>query len=95
MQEIINLTKDLVQFKTTRSKQDEIKRCATFIENYLNSCGVAYKRLDYENAPSILVLPQSGIAPVLLMSHIDVVDAPNELFRPVKKGRQLYGRGMP
>jgi len=27
------------------------------------------------------------------MSYIDVVDAPNELFRPVKKGRQLYGRG--
>jgi len=56
MQEIVNLTKDLVQFKTTRSKPDAIKRCATFIKNYLNSCGVAYKRLDYENAPSIYFL---------------------------------------
>ena len=63
MIEIIDLTKDLVQFKTMHSKPDEILRCASFI------------------------------APLLLMSHIDVVDAPDELFRPVMQEGKLYGRG--
>lgn len=93
MIEIIDLTKDLVQFKTMHSKPDEIYRCAAFIEQYLNILDVTYRRLDYHNSPAILVLPQHGIAPLLLMSHIDVVDAPDKLFRPVMQGGKLYGRG--
>lgn len=93
MIEIIDLTKDLVQFKTVNSKPDEIHRCAAFIEQYLNTWNVTYRRLDYHNAPVILALPQNGIAPLLLMTHIDVVDAPDKLFRPVIQDGKLYGRG--
>jgi succinyl-diaminopimelate desuccinylase len=93
MIEIVDLTKDLIQFKTMHSRPDEIHRCAAFIEQYLNTWGVAYKRFDYHNSPSILVLPQHGIAALLLMSHIDVVDAPDNLFRPVMRDGKLYGRG--
>ena len=93
MIEIVDLTKDLVQFKTMHSRSDEIHRCAAFIEQYLNTWDVAYSRLDYHSSPVILVLPQHDIAPLLLMSHIDVVDAPDELFRPVIRNGNLYGRG--
>jgi succinyl-diaminopimelate desuccinylase len=93
MIEIVDLTKDLVQFKTMNSKPDEIYRCVAFIEQYLNSWDVTFRRLDYHNAPAILALPQNGIAPILLMSHIDVVDAPDTLFRPVIQDGKLYGRG--
>ena len=93
MIEIIDLTKDLVQFKTMHSKPDEIHRCSAFIEHYLNTWDVTYRRLDYHNTPAILVLPQHGIAPLLLMSHIDVVDASDNLFRPVIQDGKLYGRG--
>ena len=93
MQEITDLTKDLIRFQTVPSKPREIKRCAAFIENYLRTFRVIYKRFDYENTHSILVLPQNGFAPVLLMSHIDVVDAPAELFKPLEKDHKIYGRG--
>jgi succinyl-diaminopimelate desuccinylase len=94
MLEIIDLTKDLVKFKTMNSNPDEIQRCAGFIEQYLNMLDVTYQRFDYHNTPTILVLPQpDGIAPLLLMSHIDVVDAPDQLFRPVMQDKKLYGRG--
>jgi len=93
MIEIVDLMKDLVQFKTMHSKPDEIRRCAAFIEQYLSTWDVTYRRLDYHNSPAILVLPQHGIAPLLLMSHIDVVDAPDKLFRPVMQDGKLYGRG--
>lgn len=93
MHEIIDLTKDLIQFKTTHANSGEIKRCAAFIEQYLNTFGIEYQRFDHEKFPSILISPQNGVAPVLLMSHIDVVDAPDEMFRPVEKNQKLYGRG--
>ncbi|UCF91802.1 MAG: M20/M25/M40 family metallo-hydrolase [Desulfobacterales bacterium] len=93
MEAIIQLTKDLIAFKSMHSRPEEINHCAEFIERYLRAHAIRYKRLDYENYPSILVMPPCGAAPVLLMSHIDVVDAPDELFRPVEKDGKLFGRG--
>lgn len=93
MPEIIDLTKELVQFKTMHSKPDEIRRCAEFVGNYLDASGIVYRYLDFGHSPSIMVLPKKGFTPVLLMSHMDVVDAPDNLFRPVIKDRKLYGRG--
>ena len=93
MQEVIDLTKDLIRFKSTHSRPDEIVKCAAFIEAYLQKHAVTYKRLDHNGSPSILVTRSDGYAPVLLMSHIDVVEGPEELFEPrVSKGN-LYGRG--
>ena len=93
MEEIITLTQDLIRFKTTHSQPDEIQRCASFIEAYLKKCGADYQRLDHNNIPSLIVMPQNNIAPILLMSHIDVVDGSDDLFNPCLKDNALYGRG--
>ena len=93
MEEIITLTQDLIGFKTTQSEPDEIQRCISFIEAYLNKCGAKYRRLDSNRIPSIIVMPENNAAPILLMSHIDVVDAPDDLFIPRLKENALYGRG--
>lgn len=93
MKDIILLTKDLIRFKSMHSKPMEIKRCAEFIENYLKKYEVEYRRIDYQKAPSIMVIPSSGFVPILFLSHIDVVDAPDELFIPLEKDQKLYGRG--
>ncbi len=93
MEEIIHLTKELIRFKTMHSQPDEIQRCVAFIEEYLNKCGAKYRRLDHNSIPSIIVMPENNVAPILLMSHIDVVDGPDELFIPRIKDNALYGRG--
>lgn len=93
MEEIIELTKSLIRFKTMHSRPEEITACADFIERYLSEHGVTWRRLDREGVPSIFALPNDAGAPVLLMSHIDVVDAPDELFEPYEKEGKLYGRG--
>ena len=91
MEEII--AQDLIRFKTTHSQPDEIQRCASFIEAYLKKCGADYQRLDHNNIPSLIVMPQNNVAPILLMSHIDVVDGSDDLFNPRLKDNALYGRG--
>jgi succinyl-diaminopimelate desuccinylase len=93
MEEILRLTKDLMRFKSMHSRPDEIKACAEFIEHLLSLWRVNYRRIDRENIPSIVVLPGGDYAPVLLMSHIDVVDAPDPLFVPSEREGNLYGRG--
>ena len=93
MEDIIHLTKELIRFKTMHSQPDETQRCIAFIEAYLKKCGARYQRLDHDNIPSIIVMPQNNFAPILLMSHIDVVDGPDDLFNPRIKDNALYGRG--
>jgi succinyl-diaminopimelate desuccinylase len=93
MEELLTLTEDLIRFKTMHSQPEEIQRCTAFIEDYLNQCGANYRRLDHADSPSIIVMPQNNVAPILLMSHIDVVDGPDELFQPRLKENALYGRG--
>ena len=93
MNEIIRITADLIRFKTTQANPDEIKRCAAYVQSYLDDHGIAYRRLDRNNIPSILVAPENRIVPVLLMSHIDVVDGPDDIFEPRVEAGHLYGRG--
>jgi len=93
VQEIIDLTESLIRFKSMHSRPDEIRACADFIGNYLSEQGVVWRRLERDGVPSILALPEEKAAPVLLMSHIDVVDAPDGLFVPAVKEGRLYGRG--
>jgi len=93
MEETIELTKELIRFKTMHKSPDEIERCTSFIEEWLKKERIHYRRFDFEGVPSIMVMPESGHAPVLLMSHFDVVDGPDELFLPAVREGNLYGRG--
>ena len=93
MEEIITLIQDLIRFKTIQNQPTQIQQCILFIEDYLKANGIQYRRLDHHNIPSIIVMPQNNIAPILLMSHTDVVDGPDDLFQPHIKDKALYGRG--
>lgn len=91
--EVIHLTKALIRFKTMHSAHDEIHRCADFILEYLKDHDIHCSRFEHNGYPSILALPRPNTVPILLMSHIDVVDAPDSLFDPVEKDGSLFGRG--
>ncbi len=93
MEEIIRLTSDLIRFKSTHNHPEEIHRCTDFIQSYLDDHGIDYRRLKHNNIPSILVAPEHRSIPVLLMSHIDVVEGPDEMFEPRVAAGKLYGRG--
>ena len=93
MKELIELTKSLIRFPSVHSRPDQIHACADYIEDYLKSSGIAFQRFNFNNTPSILVLPENRFAPVVLMSHFDVVDGPDHLFSPWEENGCLYGRG--
>lgn len=91
--EIVELTKELIRFPSTRNRPDEILNCARFVENWFNRHDIPCSLIEHNGVPSVLALPQRGRAPLLLMSHMDVVSASRQLFEPVEKNGKLYGRG--
>ena len=93
MEEIIRLTAELIRFKTTHANPDEIHRCADFIQAYLDKHDIVYRRLNRNEIPSIVVAPEQDSIPILLMSHIDVVEGADDLFEPRVVAGNLFGRG--
>ncbi|MBW1954206.1 MAG: M20/M25/M40 family metallo-hydrolase [Deltaproteobacteria bacterium] len=93
MEEILELTKSLIRFQTVQAKPEEIQRCAAFIENWLEDHGLFHERMDHGGVPSLWVAPKHRRVPVLLMSHLDVVDGPDESFEPYTADGRLFGRG--
>jgi len=91
--EIADLTMSLIRFRTTQDNPGEIRGCMDFIGEYLSARDIACRRVEHGGVPSILVMPVKNYAPVLLMSHVDVVAAPDALFDPREENGRLYGRG--
>lgn len=93
-QEILELTQELIRIPSTHSRPQEIWNCAIFIEQWLQKNNIRYELQESGGIPTIMVLPEKGSVPVLLMSHFDVVEADDELiFMPRIDGDRLYGRG--
>jgi succinyl-diaminopimelate desuccinylase len=93
VREIVDLTKDLIRFKSTHTRPEEIFKCARFIETWFKNHDIACTVVESNGVPSIRPLPERRQATLLLMSHIDVVNADDALFEPIEKDGRLYGRG--
>lgn len=93
LREIVELTKQLIRFKSTHARPQEIHNCARFVEAWFNQRDIACTVMASSGVPSVLASPAGPRTGLLLMSHIDVVNAPDLLFTPVEKAGRLYGRG--
>ncbi|MBI9083641.1 MAG: M20/M25/M40 family metallo-hydrolase [Desulfobacterales bacterium] len=91
--EVLDLTQDLIRFRTTASRPGEIARCLDFVTAYLDDHGIGHRRLTHDGVVSILVPFGEGSPRVLLMSHLDVVEGPDAIFEPKIIGDRLFGRG--
>ncbi|THB72528.1 MAG: M20 family peptidase [Desulfobacteraceae bacterium] len=91
--DLIDLTQTLIRFKTMHSRLDQIHDCINHIASILEAHDIEFRHMVNSGSPSILVTPGTHEFPLLLMSHIDVVDAPDALFEPRMVNGRLYGRG--
>ncbi|MEK6896738.1 MAG: M20/M25/M40 family metallo-hydrolase [Nanoarchaeota archaeon] len=100
--DIVPLTKKLISFKSTSYHEYDLARFISQIlnENHIPFVFDEFKPSDY-SAPvsdgiktaNIYVSAGKGKETLLLYSHIDVVNAPESLFKPRIKENRLYGRG--
>jgi len=92
--EIIALTKDLIVFRTTEDRIDEMNRCIEYIKNYFNGCNVIIKEFTHKNKPSLFIaFNKKKKQDIILNGHIDVVEGFDSQFVPEIKEKNIIGRG--
>jgi len=93
-QELVNLTKELIKFKTVTGDINSLDSCMDFILNQLEGYNIDTKRYYFAEAPLLFIsFPGNRLNKVFLNGHIDVVSGKPEQFIPKVSGNKLYGRG--
>lgn len=88
------VAEDLIRFRTETGNTTEINHCLEYVENLL---GVKANKIVYRNgdlAPVILLSNcQSLDFDALVVGHLDVVPANDEMFECRSEGNRVFGRG--
>lgn len=93
LEKILQLTEELVKFRSTNDDLEEINRCLDFIKAYFSEPEFKVKRYENEGIPSMVVTFGDEDPDLMLHGHIDVIEAADEMFKPERRDGRLYGRG--
>jgi len=86
------LAERLIAYDT--SQPEGLAAAAAFVEGFLESCGIAVSRREFDGLPVLLAeIGPPGAPTVILHGHLDVVPAREGQFQPRVEGDRLIGRG--
>ena len=93
--DIIKTTQDLMRFKSETGNIGEINKIIAYIENIFAKTDAKITVFrQVESAPIIFISnTDSEDFDALILGHIDVVAAPDEMFEPRIENNKMYGRG--
>ena len=87
------LTKKLIEFKSTRENLDELKKIVDFVDSYLGD-GFVKERFEKNGKHSLVVSSSKDRhSKIMFVGHLDVVEAEEIQFHPIIEGDKLFGRG--
>lgn len=92
--DLISTIEDLIRFRTETGNIEEINKAAEYIkQKFLNS---EAKVTVFQNTASPVIFLRNTDDldfDVIILGHIDVVPATDEMFNPIIKNGKMYGRG--
>lgn len=89
-----DITKELIEFKSTPENKKEIDKCLNYIKKYLKNTGAIIKTIEYNKVKSLFITYHKTKKPTILLNgHIDVVPAEDSQYLPYEKDGLIYGRG--
>lgn len=101
--EIVELTKKLIEFESVEKRPDQLKAVVDFVEDYLRkNTKLTLKRFESHGKPSLVAdfnrsYPENRGNPpkpkVIFHDHLDVVPGNKGQFKPKVAGDKLFGRG--
>jgi succinyl-diaminopimelate desuccinylase len=95
---LINLTEELVRFRSDKGNPDEIDKTLSFIRKYIlddsGSDSIEFKEFIDNDVKTLYVFNNEAVGPeILLCGHIDVISADVKDFKPRHDDKYIYGRG--
>lgn len=93
--DLINTIQDLIRFKTVTGNTQEIDLCLNYIKSKASSYGAYVDIHRFNNASPVIMASNTKEQnfDVLILGHIDVVPAEDNMFIPIIKDGKMYGRG--
>ncbi|MBC5792574.1 MAG: M20/M25/M40 family metallo-hydrolase [Nanohaloarchaea archaeon] len=91
-EEIIEVTQDLVEFKTVKGNDEEFEKAFEYVKNYFENQGLELFEHE-ENDHRTIVIATDENPDLMLHGHVDVVGAEDSMFQPRTEEGKLYGRG--
>lgn len=91
--QIINLSKKLIKIESVEQNIKAQEECIDILEKTFNK-SFYIKRYNLGGHPALVMsTTKKKVVDVIFSGHIDVVPGEKALFRPVIKGKKLFGRG--
>ncbi len=92
--EIVQLTKEMVKFKSTKDNLDELRNVVGFVKDYFKDTGLVIQEFERADKPSVLISFEKTLTPqLLLIGHLDVVEGKERQFTAEERDGKLWGRG--
>ena len=92
--DLISTAVDLIRFRTETGNSAEIKKAAEYIKSKFADSSVITEIFQTTASPVVFLRNTDTLDfDVLILGHIDVVPASDEMFSPVIKDGKMYGRG--
>ncbi len=95
---IEEIVSNLVSFKTSHDKPQEIDNCLSYCKNFfkekIDNGTIFSKKYLNKGIPSLVLSNATNTDfDIILLGHIDTVEGSDELFEPKIKDGKIYGRG--
>ena len=93
--ELLSVIKDLIRFKSITGNTEEINKCIDYILPLFEKTGAVVEVFKgVEKAPVLMIKnTNEENLDVLVLGHLDVVPASDDMFEPTIKDGKMYGRG--
>lgn len=93
--DIIQVAQDLIRFRTETGNRPEIMKCLAYVKNLFAGTAAKVDIFEQGDLAPVIFIRNSDEEnfDVLVLGHLDVVKADDEMFNPVIKDGRMYGRG--
>lgn len=93
--DLFQVVTDLIKFKTVTGNLKEIDKCLAYMQNLLSASGIEAQICRYKNTSPVFFARTSDTDDfdVLILGHIDVVPAIDDMFVPMVQNGKMFGRG--
>ena len=92
---LLETIKDLIQFRTETGNLAEIDKCMAYCQNLFKGSRAVVDVCRYKDTSPVLFIRNQDVEEfdVIVLGHLDVVPAADEMFSPFIKDGKMYGRG--
>lgn len=92
---VLEITTDLIKIPSVTNRPAAVREVFAYTEDFFkDSSGLFVKNFSCHGRPSLVVSAVDSLSPdILMIGHLDVVDAGPEMFEPRIENGRLIGRG--